>query len=247
MKRKLPLLLITVFLILSSFSDKQSTKVWFKSDDGQGFISIEKIKKTGADSQAIIKTTVKANFDNEKLDFSLSTFCDTDKMVNASKIMFDGTIDSNMDPVKFVGTRIKQKKNAAFWDFQGDFKNELGPDEEANHFISSKHSSTIRIPARTIPSFNVWAIVSELPFDKKGTFKFNLLDETKLYVKRNQTINYLGKHDEDVNGEKTLLHKFVHQGDKVKPAYYWVNDDRELIKILLDGKFTFTKSSKSEI
>ena len=99
----------------------------------------------------------------------------------------------------------------------------------------------------TIPSFNVWAIVSQLPFNKaEGTFRFNSLDETKLYVRKNQVIEYMGEEVAAVNGEKQTLHKFAHIGKRTKPAYYWVNNDRQLVKFVLDEEFEFVMSTKEE-
>ena len=243
MVKKLPLLFIAFcFLTLSTQGQEKSKMQYFKSDYGQGYISLEKtIDKKG---NPVLNTTVNAYFDSEKLDFKLSTTCDSDKMVSASKFTFDGTIDSNMNAVSFMGTRIKDVKGANFWAFQGDYKKEMSLDPDAQKFIAPKHKSMIRIPERTIPSFNVFAIVPNLKFDREGTFKFNALDETKLYVRKNQTINYIGQEEANVNGENQRLHKFVHQGKGMDPAYYWVNEDKELAKILLDGKYSFTVSDK---
>ena len=54
----------------------------------------------------------------------------------------------------------------------------------------------------------------------------------------------MGTTSTNINGEKMKLHKFVHQGKGMKPAYYWVNDERELMQVFLDDKYTFTLSSK---
>ena len=66
-------------------------------------------------------------------------------------------------------------------------------------------------------------------------------------MKKNQTINYLNKEKVTIDGEEKELHKFVHQGKGMKPAYYWVNDNKELVKILLDEKFVFTLSNKEAV
>lgn len=246
MKRRFPSLLIVCCLIAFSFTgEKKSKTYYYKAADNQGYISLE--KTFNENGNPVLITTVKANFDQEKLDFSLTTTCDTEKMLNASKMEFDGTIDSNMNTVNFTGNRVKTSKSGSYWHFTGDYKNQMSPDPEVKPFIKSKHASSIRVPAVTIPSFNVLAIVPNLKFDREGTFKFNTLDETKLYVKKNQTINYLGKMNESINGEVQELHKFVHQGKGVKPAYYWVNDNRVLVKILFDDKFSFTLSKKEAI
>ena len=246
MKRRFPLLLLVCCFIAFSFTgEKQSKTYWYKAANDQGYISLE--KTVDAQGNPVLKTTVKANFDEEKLDFSLTTTCDSDKMINASRMDFDGTIDSNMNTVNFTGRRVKTTKSGAYWHFTGDYKNQMSPDPEVKPFIESKHESSIRVPAVTIPSFNILAIVPNLKFDREDTFEFNALDETKLYVKKKQTINYLGKSNESVDGEMQELHKFVHQGKGMKPAYYWVNDKKELLKILFDDKFSFTLSKKEAI
>ncbi len=246
MIKKLTLLLITCSFIFLSFSDEKISKTyWYKSTNNKGYISIQKFQDNSDNN--MLRTTVKATFDDEKLDFSLATISDSKKLAKASKIKFSGTIDSNIDPVVYTGERVKYNTTASYWNFTGDFKNEITSDDEVNQFLEPNHKTMIRMPAHTIPSFNIWAIVPKLPFSKKeGTFKFNSLDETKLYVRKNQTINYLGKFDTSVNGETKKLHKFVHQGKHMKPAFYWVNENRELVKILLDEEFEFVLTTKNE-
>ena len=242
--RKIPHLIIACCFIFLSFSDKKISKTyWYKSTTGKGYIAIQNLNN----DNPTLKTTVNAYFGNEKLNFSLITTNNTKKLANASKIEFNGSIDSNIDPVVYTGQIVKSNRNASFWNFTGDFKNEITNDPEVNQFLEKKHQTVLRIPNRTIPSFNVWAIVPKLPFNKKeGTFRFNSLDETKLYVRKNQEISYLGKEIVEINGNDVKLHKFLHLGEQMKPAYYWVNQDRELVKILLDNKFEFVLTTKKE-
>ena len=67
-----------------------------------------------------------------------------------------------------------------------------------------------------------------------------------MLVKIKQLIN-LGKYKTSINGNIVELHKFVLQGKGIQPAYYWVNDDRELVQVLLDNKFTFTLDKDFDI
>jgi len=247
MVRKISLMLCAFLLTVNLFSQEKTEKThWYTSADAKGYISIQKIDSLHANGiSTILKTTVKATFDDEVLNFSLSTINDTHKMVSPLKILFDGTIDSNIKPVHFTGTQIKKgKKNISYWHFDGDFVDEMETDPDFQRFAYAKYNATLKMPSRTIPSFNLWAIIPNLPFDRKGTFRFNTLDETKLYVRKNQTVNYLGKLKADINGENMVLHKFVHQGKGMLPVYYWVNNDRELVQVLLDNQFTFTLNTK---
>jgi len=245
--KKLPVFLLIFCVIISSFSQEKVEKdFWYTSLNTKGYIKIQKIDlKKESSVSTTINTTVNATFENEVLNFSLSTINDGDKMVSPSKLAFNGTIDSNMKPVKFSGVRLKKDtKNASYWNFQGDFEDEMETDPDFKRYTTPKHNAMLRIPDRTIPSFNLWAIIPNLPFDRSGTFKFNTLDETKLYVKKNQTVNYLGAHKTMINGENVVLHKFVHQGKGMIPAYYWVNENKELVQVMLDNRFTFTLSTK---
>ena len=246
MKRRIPLLLVAFVLIFSSFSDEKKSKTtWFKSTTGDGYISMERIDSK--DMQSVLKTTVNSYFGNEKLEFTTLTVTDSEKLANASKIVFNGTIDSNMEPVEYIGERLKTKKSGIFWSFHGNYKNEITKDPEVNQFLLPNHSAVIKMPQATIPSFNVWAIVADLPFNKEeGTFRFNSLDETKLYVRKNQVIEYMGEEMANVNGENQMVHKFVHTGKRMKPAHYWVNNNRELVKFTLDGEFEFVMTTKED-
>ena len=248
MIKKLPLL----FLLLSSFfsgysQDKPNKIYWYTSSDTKGYISFQQADSSSTNNMPTLNTSVNAFFDNELLDFNLSTICDSEKMVNANKFIFNGTIDGTIEPVTFTGTKVKTIKNGiSYWHFNGDFLDEMETDPDFKPSAFAKYNATLKIPSRTIPTFNLWAIIPKLPFDRKGTFKFNLFDETKLYVVKKQTVNYLGFTKLTVNGEQMKLHKFVHEGKRVKPAYYWVNNDRELIQVRLDDKYTFTLSTKEE-
>lgn len=245
MTKKLPLLVLALLLCAFVSVEAQTKKTWLKSTTNDGYMAME--IKNNANGKSTLTTTVNSYFGNEKLNFISATTCDTDKLANASRIQFNGTIDASMTPVVYNGQRVKEKKNASYWSFYGDFKNEITNDPEVNQFLEPKHKAMLRIPAQTIPSFNVWAIVSKLPFNNNdGVFKFNSLDETKLFVRKNQTIEYAGEEVTDVNGQQETLHKFVHKGRKMKPAYYWVNKDRELVKMQLDKEFEFVVSTEAE-
>ncbi len=246
MIKKLPIFLLLLSLTFSGFSQGELGEIyWYTSPDTKGYISFQKADSIQNNNKATINTSVKAYFDNELLDFNLSTYCESEKMVNATKFVFDGTIDGTIDPVSFTGTKFKTIKNdISYWHFDGDFADELETDPDFQRYAFAKYNATLKIPSRTIPSFNLWAIIPKLPFERKGTFKFNLFDETKLYVRKKQTVNYLGFTKLSINGEQMKLHKFVHNGKGMKPAYYWVNSDRELIQVRLDDKYTFTLTTK---
>lgn len=243
MMRKFPMLLGILCLATNAFSqEKVDDTKWYTSKNSKGYISVQNIDGSKSNS---LYTTVKANFDTDVLDFSLRTICDNNKMVASSQIIFDGTIDSSIKPVHFTGSRIKiDNKGNSYWHFDGDFVDEVEKDPDFQRYTYAKYNATLKMPERTIPSFNIWAIVPQLAFDREGTFIFNSLDETKLHVRKNQTVNYLGTANITRDGKTMPTHKFVHQGKNMQPAYYWVSEDRVLVQVLLDNKYNFTLTTK---
>ena len=170
MKQKFSLILGILSSVGSLFSQENVENYYYTSADTEGYISIKKIDiANGPVFSTTLSTTVKANFNNRVLDFSLTTINDTDKMVAPSKIIFDGTIEASIKPVHFTGTRIKKsEKNESYWSFDGDFIDEMETDPDFKRFAYAKHSATLRLPDRTIPSFNLWSIIPKLPFDTKA-------------------------------------------------------------------------------
>ncbi|MCB0471840.1 MAG: hypothetical protein KDC56_02155 [Flavobacteriaceae bacterium] len=250
MKKILLLTLCGLYFSHPVFSQEKVNKTYYyTSPDSKGYISFQKTEiQRDTINEILLNTRVKATFRKEEpLDFSLSTTNDSDKMIAPSKIVFDGTIEAQMDPVHFQGERIKKgNKEVAYWQFSGDYSNER-PTADVRQYLYPKYNATLRLPDRTIPSFNLWAIIPKLDFDRAGTFKYNELDETKLRVSKNQTVNYLGKFETNINGQSQELHKFVLQGKGKAPSYFWVNDDRELLKVQLDdNRYTFTLASKED-
>lgn len=246
-KKLLPVFFFLLNIILSAQTDEGET-YYFTSPESKGYISYSKILPTKDTAKSVfLNTVVKADFDNNVLNFRLNTISDTEKLVHASMISFDGTISPSIKPVHFTGERVRIEDNeVTIWHFKGDFVEEMETDPDIQRFSFAKYNATLKLPPRTIPFFNMWAIIPQLDFDREGTFKFNALDETKLYVKMNRTVNYLGfTQQEEVNGKKMKLHKFVLQGRGQKPSYFFVTEDRKLVKVILDDKYTFMVTDKN--
>lgn len=249
MKKTLPLI-FTLFCVVSlAFSQEKAQKSFvYTSADTKGYISITKTDAENETGESnTIETTVNAEFGNDILNFTVKTFNESDEMTDPYKLVFEGTMHASFAPVVFEGNRIKTAKNGSYWNFKGDYKEEAISDPDLKPFFKENYMSTLKLPERTIPTFNLWAIIPNLEFNKEAAFAFNTLDETRLYVKKNQTVSYLGKYEASINGEAVTLHKFVHQGKGIKPAYFLVNDNRELVQVILDGKFTFTLDKTAKV
>jgi len=105
------------------------------------------------------------------------------------------------------------------------------------------------IPEHTVVDFALFEIVRALPFDKDKVFEFNWVNAIDLghpYVRRDQKVAYVGREELEIGGEKHTLHKFEQKGQVIRSIYCWVRDDRQLVRILWDGREEFVLSTKEK-
>jgi hypothetical protein len=104
----------------------------------------------------------------------------------------------------------------------------------------------IDVPEHTVTDFALFEIVRTLPFDKEKVFEFNSLEASELNLKRDHKVVYVGRDELDIEGRKQALHKFEQSGKGIRPCYYWVNEDRQLVRVLMDGRKEFLLTTKEK-
>jgi len=104
----------------------------------------------------------------------------------------------------------------------------------------------IDIPEHTVTDFVLFEIVRTRPFDKEKVFEFNSLEASELNLKRDHKVVYVGREEVEIEGQKQSLHKFEQSGKGIRPAYYWVNDDRQLVRVLMDERKEFLLSTQEK-
>lgn len=139
--------------------------------------------------------------------------------------------DSHFTPVRIISKGEGDDELGTF-----DAKIDWGETTGALRTTVNGREVHKELPAKTVTSFAIFRIVPRLPFKKGVVFEFHSLEASELNLKRNHRITYLGKEDVHVWGMARSLHKFEQTGDGISPAQYWVDDKRELIRVLIDGR-----------
>jgi len=90
------------------------------------------------------------------------------------------------------------------------------------------------MPDGTATFLGLLEIVRRRPFDDEEPFEFHCLEASELNLKMDHRLDYVGEEELSIDGRKQSLHKFKHTGAGSNPAYYWVSEQRELVRVLLD-------------
>ena len=101
------------------------------------------------------------------------------------------------------------------------------------------------IPEHTVTEFAMFEIVRRLPIRKDTSFQFNLLTLESLRVQESQKVVYGGREEIEIGGQKRKLHKFEHRAELETKTEYWVDDNRELIRVVFQGRDEMVLTSEA--
>ncbi|MFH1731203.1 MAG: biopolymer transporter ExbD [Planctomycetota bacterium] len=94
---------------------------------------------------------------------------------------------------------------------------------------------TLALPERTITGFGLFEVVKQRPFKKDDVLKFHSLEASELNLKKDNTLTYVGEEEITLQGKAFKTHKFEQkQGDRLVTEF-WLNEKRQLIRVLIDG------------
>lgn len=102
------------------------------------------------------------------------------------------------------------------------------------------------LPPHVVSEYTLLEIVPTLPFVKGTVFEFNFMILEKLKVKKKHKITYLGLDKVQIKGTQQTLHKFEQKGGGIKKVQFWVNDQRQLLRVLKGGKEELLTSTRAE-
>lgn len=107
------------------------------------------------------------------------------------------------------------------------------------------------IPEHTVTDFALLEIIRRLPFRAGVVFQFHSLEASELNLKRNHKITYVGGEELELAGKTVSLHRFEQTGEGIRPCQFWVDDQHELIRVLMDERkevlLTTEKEAKSRL
>jgi hypothetical protein len=112
--------------------------------------------------------------------------------------------------------------------------------------VKGGKKAELAIPEHTVTDFALFEVVRRLPFDKEKAFEFNSLEASELNLKKNHKLSYLGQDELTVGDQVMKLHKFEESGEGINPIQYWVNDERELVRVVMDGRKEFLLTTEEK-
>lgn len=98
----------------------------------------------------------------------------------------------------------------------------------------------------TVTDYALLDIVPRLPFKEGRVFEFDLFIVEKLQAQRSHKIDYRGLEKVSINGTEKMLHKFEQKGSGIKNVKYWVDDDKQLVRVLKDDKEELLLTTQAE-
>jgi hypothetical protein len=87
-------------------------------------------------------------------------------------------------------------------------------------------------------------IVRQLPFIPGFVYSFDSLEAEEFHVKKDHTIAYLGKQSISINEADRALHVYEQSGKGIQNLTYYLDDDHELVRVLMDGSKEFLLTTK---
>ena len=102
------------------------------------------------------------------------------------------------------------------------------------------------LPAHVVSEYTLLEIVPTLPFVKGTVFEFDFLILETLKVRKRHKITYLGLDKVQIRGTQQTLHKFEQKGGGIKKVRYWVDEKRQLVRVLKGDKRELLISTRAE-
>jgi len=104
----------------------------------------------------------------------------------------------------------------------------------------------LRLPEGTVTDFALFEVVRGLAFDKAAALEFHSLEASELNLKREHKIAYLGEQEVALGEGKKRLHAFEHTGRGIRPAHFWLDASRRLVRVVIDGRKEFLLATRDD-
>jgi len=119
------------------------------------------------------------------------------------------------------------------WDLASRF---IGANGKHIEDLSSRdHGGATKWVDRTTSDWCLFELVQRLAFDKKSSFRFDLLEGMRLSKLRHRLF-YRGTHRMKMDSREIPLHCFVQLGSGILPYEYWLDDHHRLLAVVSMNK-----------
>ncbi len=227
---QMALLLLIALASITNAAQERATDRWYTwSLRGEpcGYFHVVRKAGTTRTAPVLFNHDFQINYRGTRLSLKMQTSCRDDALFTPLRIVSRGDGDDEV----------------------GNFAADIKWTKEGGKLAATVNGRQVQklLPHRTVTDFALFEIVRRLPFNKDKTFEFHCLEASELNLKKNNRVRYLGREEIDLRGKKTSLHKFEQETEHGrKPAQYWVNEGRELIRIVIDGRKEFLLSTEAD-
>jgi hypothetical protein len=203
---------------------------WSGRRGAKGFFHMVKETTDNADAPIHCTDRFVVRLGDRRLSLSLETFCKDDGRYTPVRIKSKGEGD---DEFGTFDTAITWKKTAGH--VEGTLKT-----------TRRGRPVTRTLPEGTVSAFSLFHVVRTLPFDKDRPFRFHSLEASELNLKKDHVLTYCGKDRIEHDGKPVEAHKFEQTGRGIRPAQYWVSENRELLRVVMDGSKEFRLATEEK-
>ena len=160
-----------------------------------------------------MELSMKGKYRSGKMELSISNTCKKNLYLSAIKIYIKGNLEPGEEKI----------------DLEINIK-----DGKATFEIEGKKQSR-EIPYDTITSTAMYFLVTCFPFDEDFELEFSSLEDMEMNLKSDHFITCIGEETIELNDKEIKAWKYERTGSRIRPAYYWVDSDHRLVRVLIDG------------
>ena len=193
---------------------------WSDGRDAKGYFHIRKTIDPKRKDEVLLTMEFIANWRGKIVSLNLEETCKNDPYLTLQRIVSLGQGEDE------------------FSDFDATIR---WPEQGHGELVTTKKKRQIKLglPRGTVGFLALFELVQGLPFKEEEVFSFHSLEESELNLKKDHKLTYKGKQRITIGEEPAELHLFEQTGKSISPCLYWLNDEHQLVRVLMDGDKEF--------
>ena len=206
---------------------------WFKGGDGRETAGCFHIVRKKSDQQlapVLLICEFAAVARGKPVSFKMEMLCKDDAWLTPVKLTASGQGDDEFQT--FVATIDWLKTDTGL---TGTLRT-----------TRRGRETTMAIPEHTAEFFALFDIVCGRPFEKDKVLNLHVLEGTELNLKKDHTLSWVGEEEIHVGDQVVKAHRFELAQANRRPVQYWVNEKRELVRVLIDERKEFLLTTEAD-
>jgi hypothetical protein len=235
MKKIISILFLCILFPLSMFAQKElAADNWYTFEAGERYKGYMHQKvEMDAEFYYITTTSKLKTKDGEVFMVDMNAVHAIDKYLTMQSFNAD-VIDAGFQ-YQVDGT-VEQENDSLIWSIVATTDGE--PNIEKTETTASS----------TVDFFSRYFLLTQLDYTETGRIlSFNSMETDELNYKENHYIDYVGDEVLIIEGQPVNTKKLTCNGYGSRESTYWLTEDKQLVKVLLDGYKVITKCKKEDI